>query len=1058
MIMKNKILTVISITVLLFFSSCVDEISERASHSALKDGERVQVQMSLKIPAVTTPKDLRSRSVSDKTDFSVNFFDEDSGKKTRASDGTTELYNLWMFQFHSNGVINGLPQKLSDHVQMVNDMVILDVILRTGTNQTIYLVALGQKVTATGDLGDVRHINDLENMQLDYIENKNGLWYSRVTKDSEVPYAGFATGLTVERRGDGDIGEIVYDTPEGFSGGIDIKRLMSRVSLKYTFNVSDNVLEGLRLLKVPSKLLINPSSVSEEMINSIYMIDLDTYTDKDEDGSFTSQWYIAQNKQGTVSSILRERERYLNVNNTVNIGAAPELATNIEVWSYSKKNKNLYTIHQIYVGNNNINNFDIEANNYYNLRTDINSVDLDDGRIRSFQASQKVYLSASSVPKTPFTGTSAYPFDAHYSKRPVIIYANGQKVSVGIYSDADCTKLIDMNNKAENWLQLSVYSNYTEIVRNGRNSALTNKLETDISIPTRLVYYLHADEYLTNDDGSIHNIEYEKICDLNHNYIGSYSIGLKDRTLYVKVTTEGVDANGIVKSVSGIYTMVQHQGLYMGALGGELKDGQYTKGLIMDVVNENLGQLDDLYPIPTSGGAKIPFGYNGIYTKYGAHSDNSVEDNYRNHINGKEATLKFATNPNDYVVNNGLSSPIPLVRKINGHVDLYQYNYHSSFVARYCYDLNRDKNGNGVIDYYPDDPERNEYEWYLPAANQAGGIAVTLGFLRTYHCATITELSNTQAATWSSSSVGIYSGTSFMNKTSSNGIRCVREIPLPDKREASPKLTTYVDGGETYAMIDLTAAYGAVDRTTDTGKAEIYEELDLYSYSTTGETYDSDSPKADTSKPLGTKVLRSKKSRHNYTNSSDIPQYIPTAICSRRFIVSPTDVYNDGDTKENNASEILKNAFGEPQPNRIMMSWADAVGRLATANTQTVSVESDAVNSGCSLYRGKNGTDAPGSWRVPSDRELMSILMFAYELNNNSKFSGVNLDKFYNDNIIGSLFKNTGYWSSAISGTPNNGDNVLVLDKNYTFTHRSGPADSSGGVRRGRLRCIKDIP
>ena len=96
-------------------------------------------------------------------------------------------------------------------------------------------------------------------------------------------------------------------------------------------------------------------------------------------------------------------------------------------------------------------------------------------------------------------------------------------------------------------------------------------------------------------------------------------------------------------------------------------------------------------------------------------------------MNGKQATLNLATNPQNYVVNNGQESIIPPMRKINGNIDLYQYNYYNSFQARFCHDLNRDKNGNGVIDYLPDDPEKNEFEWYLPSTYQAFGILTSAG-------------------------------------------------------------------------------------------------------------------------------------------------------------------------------------------------------------------------------------------------------------------------------------------------------------------------------------------
>ena len=61
----------------------------------------------------------------------------------------------------------------------------------------------------------------------------------------------------------------------------------------------------MRLLKVPTKLFINPSSADKDVIDNISMVDLESDNafddaNKDTDGFFTSQWYVAQNKQGTV--------------------------------------------------------------------------------------------------------------------------------------------------------------------------------------------------------------------------------------------------------------------------------------------------------------------------------------------------------------------------------------------------------------------------------------------------------------------------------------------------------------------------------------------------------------------------------------------------------------------------------------------------------------------------------------------------------------------------------------------------------------------------------------
>ena len=1040
-------------------TSCVREELLSSSRNG-KEGESVKVELSFKIPPASSPQELQSRSMSTDNAFSVEFFKEASLTKTRSGE-VAELYNLWLFQFHSDGSIHGSPQQVSDQVTMVNEMALLNVTLRVGTDQTLYIVALGKKVTVASNLMEVRTIKELENLQLDYVDNRNGLYYSRITNESEIPYAGAAKGISVNKTGNSDNGEIVYGTPDGFSGGIEVKRLVSRITLKHKFDVTENTLEGMRLLKVPTKLCINPASADKDVIDNIPMADLESDNafgdaDKDTDGFFTSQWYVAQNKQGTISDIVSERDRYRKV--TDGSGKAPEAGTNIEAWSYSKSDRKLYTVHQIYVGNNNTNNFDVEINSYYDLRTIINSVDLNDGRIRSYTAVQKVYLSSSSYPTSSGSGTGTITgktnvyFDAHYGWRPVIIYAQGRKVTVGIYKDAQCTQLANMNSATENWLQLSSYPNYTEVVRNGGANVLTNQIETNIFVPTRFKLYLYADEYITDENGVITDPEFDrnKVYNAATNYLPTNFVS--ERTLYVKVTTEDITAEGTSQKREGKYTIKQKQGHYVGLFGGDIEDGQYTKGLIIDAFNENNFQIDD--EIATA--FYMYSGYYNVMTNYVWKEGEDPETNYRSFMNGKQATFNLATNPKNYVVNNGQESIIPPMRKINGNIDLYQYNYYNSFQARFCHDLNRDKNGNGVIDYLPDDPEKNEFEWYLPSTYQAFGILTSAGTI-IYDApnALALERNATLATGWMMEGGGWYS--SNTGKNSWKWVRCVRDIPVPPERKTGTKVTTYIDNGDTYALIDLsTLPYGITDRTTAEGKTELYEELDLYSYSTKGTEYDPENPQKDASQPLGKKVFRGRK---NYppskTTTTVTLQTLVSSFSSPRFIVSPTDVYNDGDTKSNSASSILQDTEGTPQSNSITMTWAEANGRLNTANSQGWNIPSKAMNTGCYAYKGKSGKDEPGSWRVPNSRELSMILVFAHELERFSSETG--FQKLYEAKAANYL--SNGYWSSTEqSSTLYSLDKATsgLIDVNYGLTIYEGANKTS--TDKNRLRCIKDIP
>lgn len=1060
--MKIKIVTLISITVVLSLISCVeDNLFPQVAPGEV--GELVNVELSFKIPPVKSPQGSNTRSTSAGNAFSVEFFNEPSLTETRA-EGATELYNLWLFQFHSGGEIHGKPQQVTDQVHMVNDKALLPVSLHVGADQTLYLVALGKKVTATSDLAGIQNIKELENLSLNYIENRNGLYYCSITNESEVPYAGKASGLTVRKLGDSDDGEIVYGTPDGFSGGIEVKRLVARIQIKHKFDLTQNTLEGLRLLKIPSMLFVNPSSVATDVLESVSMVDLEdahilTDADKDADGFYTSQWYVAQNKRSSSASdgITTERDRYRKVSDDAVVsGAAPELGTNIEVWSYAKTDRKLYTIHQIYVGNNNTNNFDVELNSYYNLRTIINSGDTNDGRIRAYTALQKIYFSATSYQVMgggKVEGTYPTFFDAHYGWRPIIVYAQGRKVTVGIYSDANYTQLVDMNNPTENWLQLSTYPNYTEAVRNGKETALTNQIETSIFLPTRFKLYLYADEYITNEDGSITDYQLDKT-KIHPFIVRDHSSFLKTRTLYVKVVTEEITAEGTKKDIDAKFTLSQKQGYYAGLFGGDLENGQYTQGLIVDAVNEREWRIDDKYPGDGFTSRTLFFGYSTVLTPYSWSKTATEEDNYHLQVTGKQATYNYATNPNNYTVNANLTTQFSTMRKINGNIDLYQYDYYKTFSARFCFDLNRDKNGNGKIDYLPNDPVNNEYEWYLPSVYQGMGIRVGAGnifFEEEWATAADKNSSNSSASTilgagWQPFSTG---------KTAAKAARCVRNIPVSDKRKEGTKVTTYTtDKGDTYVMIDISnLPNGVTDRSTPEGTSEIYEELDLYSYSTTGIEFDPTKPTiVDSSKPRDRKVKRVVKNMPiGGSGYPLISRYIAADFSSQKFIVSPTDVYNDGDTKPNDASTVLGNAEGTPQKNNINSTWAEANGRLNTANTQGYNLPSQATETGCYAYRGKSGTDDPGTWRVPNHRELSMILIFERGMEKLEPQTG--FKKLYM--LSDPAGYSPGYWASTMSPntTPEAMQGAICRD-NYALSvyHRGAMAS-----RIHYLRCIKDV-
>ena len=656
---------------------------------------------------------------------------------TRVSDGTTKLHNLWLFQFDEHGSIKGNPHKLSDAVTAINDLMTIDVPLVVSENQTLYLLVLGPKLNY--DMSGVSTLDELKNWSFDYLINVEGHTQSLITADDEVPLAGEVSGVTVVDIDGGKRGLVEYNKPAGFVGGIEIERLMARVTLRYKFEVENYRLQGLKLLNVNNTIRLTNLKKNTDA-DTYATFEMDQLGEPDSNGYYSATWYVAQNRQGTVTTILSESQRYYKVVNKVPSGAAPPLGTQIEAWAYPTTGTNEYAIYQIYVGNNNTNNFDVEPNHFYNLRTAINAEinsAKNDERIRAYTISQYVEFFSSLNVKasgasfsTLYNKTGAtYDLDAAYSVRPIVIQTQGRKVEVEIYTDEDCTQRAD---KGSSWLLLSSSSNYTDAFNNVKEPLDTRVTASSI-LPTQVKFYLYNKEYIYDDDG--------KLVDPGE------SDKLGKRSLYIKVTTMP-EGEGETLQTFHIFRLDQRPAVYAGCFGGERDtDGNYTMGLVHDRPQRSVYQYD------VSSG-KVEYGYDGIVTA--AHSYGTDDVYY-----GKNATVNLAEN----IKNLTWSGNIPVPQKdASGHILLYQYQHPAStFSARACYDKNRDEDGNGRI-------EGEELKWYLPASNQLIGLYIG-SLLDASSGQTITEDGGTSAKRW-------YYGLNSYYKTE-GGARCVRDIPLP---------------------------------------------------------------------------------------------------------------------------------------------------------------------------------------------------------------------------------------------------------------------------------------
>lgn len=140
------------------------------------------------------------------------------------------------------------------------------------------------------------------------------------------------------------------------------------------------------------------------------------------------------------------------------------------------------------------------------------------------------------------------------------------------------------------------------------------------------------------------------------------------------------------------------------------------------------------------------------------------------------------------------------------------------------------------------------------------------------------------------------------------------------------------------------------------------------------------------------------------------------------FIIAPTDI----------------DASGNPVDKYTGMFWATAGGWSDNANTTSYSTPQPAMETGCPQYKGKDGTDTSGAWRLPTNREihLMNLLFNALNATNNQ--TGFRLEY------------NRRYWSSTEDATTG-ACQMLMTGNSFSGTGTKGQSQYGA-------RCIKDLP
>lgn len=235
-----------------------------------------------------------------------------------------------------------------------------------------------------------------------------------------------------------------------------------------------------------------------------------------------------------------------------------------------------------------------------------------------------------------------------------------------------------------------------------------------------------------------------------------------------------------------------------------------------------------------------------------------------------------------------------------------------------------------------------------------------------------------------------------------------------------------VDGAP-YAVISAEGMpHGAESR----DPAQFYYNSPLYDYAT-------NQPITDGGNQVYVKrILRHGRegtlSYYNNGTSWVSTTYSPSTRISAKFAVAPSDIDEDGNPLSGAAA---------------VMSWDKAAGYLVSAQNNATSTESSASNKGCYMYRGKNGTDERGTWRLPTMRELIICKLFSGQLTSTASSTGFSDFRPYER--LNPTYSR--YWAAA-EADQTTAYNFNISDGIDVLTN----ADVKRGLRS--VRCVRDLP
>lgn len=985
-------------------------------------GTPVNVSLSFSVSSFQSPTQVvASPEASSKADASTGFYVEmessfasgpSLSKSSTRSDGTTPLYNLWVFQFSADKKLVK-ASKIPNVPEPIKDMVTIDVELVVGTNQTIYLVSLGKQYDDV-NLSTIKNISELENYPLQSIRYVDGVVQNVIQNKEDIPYVGFCEGVNIVQLEAGGRGYIKYDPTTGFTGGIPMRAMVSKVTFNFSYNVPDLTPSMMVLNNVPTTFCIN-ADASYKPTSFVALPTIVFAAGDFADGNrYEASWYMAPNRQGTVNSITAQKDRYFYYTGTTPTGSAPSDGTYINLWAASSSTANAYALYYIFLGSNTTTDFNINPHTHYIMRSDINvAPNAEDKRVIYTTLKQNIDFKATSVvseaTSTSVTADKKYNFDAAPGRRPIEITALRGTVTVDILRSSGDANPVPVENS---WLQLSTSSNYTEAI-NRKNGGDPNALATSISINSAASGLIKL--YLYNDELT--------------NYTTANPTTLV-RTLFIRFRFKSETQ----PEQSYIYRMWQNFGFYLGKIGGErdLMTGVYSHGLVCSDKFNTCGEEYLSYHSPMTGSAAIQLERlkAGIYTGVSSYEELVNAFGVDNRENGKVATRLYSENSKGYsTVNVGTDVTkfqIPAPRRINGKPDLYQYqgkyNSGQGFAARWCYDKNRDTNGNGQID-------EDEMVWYLPSYDQVRMFGLSYYGTGDYHeAAKVVSAHFMLSPTFHSLEYPYFirpyrpAANAFDTHGGLYDVRCVRDVTWPVVLKQPAGVTPF-----TAAKVEVENGYAVIDAS---GLA-----AGTYAYKTTGDAY-----------------IRADGRNVRHLEQEQVTRSI-ACVTSARFRVAPRNI------------NILGQETSDPA--LAKMSWSEASGFNTAVDKLKVDEQADPVETGCAVY--KQGVDPSlGKWRMPTLNEMYLIEMLEKTLLTTNASTGFEALSF-SSTLPGALSDVSSYYWTATEyriaeSSTIIGKHAWVIQEQYT-------RDASGKIIQNKrfsvnqskeskyfVRCVQDLP